>query len=263
MRSKTILTVFILSVLLSVRAQSQEQKYQVACVAFYNVENLFDTINQPEVNDEEFTPEGSNRWNSVRYWEKMDHLSTVITQIGDEYVKGGPVLIGLSEIENRSVLEDLVKQPAMAASGYDIVHIDGPDRRGVDVALLYRKANFTVIASKSIRLTMPEDTAFITRDQLLVSGLLDGEEFFIIVNHWPSRRGGEKASAPKRNAAAALARHTVDSLQKINPAAKVIVMGDLNDDPINKSVAKVLQGMPTQEEARGGKLYNPMHNLLT
>ena len=175
---------------------------------------------------------------------------------------GGISLIGLSEIENRSVLEDIVKQPALAKRQLQIVHYDGIDRRGVDVALLYNPRQFTVSNSKSYRLYMPNDTAFRTRDQLMVSGYLLGEKVHIIVNHWPSRLGGEEASRPKRNAAAGLTRSIVDSLFKVDPKAKIIVMGDLNDDPFNESCAKVLGAKKEINDVKEKELYNTLWKTL-
>lgn len=227
----------------------------VSPIAFYNIENIFDTIDQPEVNDIEFTPDGSMKWGTMKYMAKLDKMSFAISQIALDQTKAGAVIIGLCEVENRSVLEDLVKQPAIKDRSYEIVHYDGPDRRGVDVALLYNPAFFIMTNSKSYRLHSP-DTAFRTRDQLMVSGYLQNEKVHIIVNHWPSRSGGELRSRPKRNEAAALTRSIVDSLFTIEPTARIIVMGDLNDDPHNESVANILKAKENKEEVQPGELYN-------
>lgn len=243
-------------------ASAQDKQYKVGCVAFYNLENLYDTINDPNTNDDDFTPTGSYQWNSKRYYEKLDHLSTVISQIGDEYVKGGPVVMGLSEVETQGVLEDLVSQPALKSSNYGIVHYDSPDKRGVDVALIYQKAHFTVESSKPVKLTIPGRTDFFTRDQLVVCGKFDGEQMYFIVNHWPSRRGGEKRSAALRNAAADLTKSIVDSIQKIDSTSKIIIMGDLNDDPVNNSLVKHLKAKGDEKEVGKKDLYNPMYNLF-
>jgi len=188
-------------------------------------------------------------------------MAQVISRIGSEYVKGGPVILGVSEIENKSVLEDLVKQDSLKNSNYGIVQYDGPDKRGVDVALIYRKDYYTVTNSKSVTLTIPGRTDFFTRDQLVVAGLFDGEPLYVIVNHWPSRRGGEKRSASLRNAAADLTKSLVDSILKLDTTAKVVVMGDLNDDPTNNSVLKHLKAKGNAEETGKYELYNPMYNL--
>lgn len=240
---------------------SQDKKFKATCVAFYNVENLFDTIDQPDVNDIEFTPTGSSKWDSKKYWAKIKNMSEVISQIGDEMVKGGPVAIGLAEVENINGLNDLVASDALKKSNYGIVHYDGPDMRGVDVALLYQKKNFKVIDSKSFRLYLPNDSNWRSRDQLWVCGAIDGDTVHIIVNHWPSRRGGEKASAPKRAAAADLTRKIVDSILDVNINAKIIVMGDLNDDPVNKSVTEHLKATGDIKKLDNRMMFNPFYKL--
>ncbi|MFH0864654.1 MAG: endonuclease/exonuclease/phosphatase family protein [Bacteroidota bacterium] len=256
-------TVFIVAFFIWIQfVSAQEKQYKVGCIAFYNLENLYDTLNDPDTNDDEFTPEGANKWNSERYYEKLDHMAQVISKIGNEYVKGGPVILGVSEVENKSVLEDLIKQDSLKPSDYGIVHFDGPDKRGVDVALIYQKDNFVVTGSKSVTLKIPGRTDFFTRDQLVVSGMFDGEPLYVIVNHWPSRRGGEKRSASLRNAAADLTKSIVDSIQKIDTTAKVIIMGDLNDDPANNSVSKHLLAKGNETEVGKKELYNPMYNLF-
>ncbi|HRU63712.1 MAG TPA: endonuclease/exonuclease/phosphatase family protein, partial [Paludibacteraceae bacterium] len=204
----------------SVAFSSDKVNVQVACVAFYNLENLFDTIDNENVNDEEFLPNGPYRWNSMKYYSKLEHLSYAISQIGLDVTPVGAIIVGVSEVENRGVLEDLVKQPTLINRSYEIVHYDSPDRRGIDVALLYNPRYFIVTNSKSYRLHT-QDTTFRTRDQLMVSGYLFDEKIHVIVNHWPSRSGGELASRPKRNAAAALTRSIVDSLYRVDPKAKI------------------------------------------
>lgn len=256
-----ILSLIFLLVLFS--SQAQEKSYNITCVAFYNLENLFDTINDPDKNDEEFLPDGLNRWTGDKYMEKLSHMADVITQIGDEYIKGGPVAIGVSEVENIGVLTDLANQPKMKASGYVPILLEGPDRRGVDVGFLYRKEFFTLISYTSHRLEVKDHPEFKTRDQLLVKGIILGDTVNIIVNHWPSRSGGEKRSAPMRAAAAQLVRNTVDSIMKVNPQAKIIVMGDLNDNPTNASMFKVLKAAGEKETAINETgLYNPMYNMF-
>jgi hypothetical protein len=239
----------------------QETKYKVAIVGFYNLENLFDTINNIELrNSEEFTPEGRNKWTSKRYHEKLNNMAFVISKIAKETSPDGIALLGVSEIENKGVLEDLVKDPQIKDRNYQIVHYDSPDWRGVDVALLYQPKYFKVTNSNSHWLNMA-DTSFRTRDQLVVSGLLDGEMVHVIVNHWPSRSGGEKASRPKRNAAADLTRHIVDSLFAIDKNAKILVMGDLNDDPVNPSVKDHLRTKGKTDQLLEGDLFNPMYKM--
>lgn len=249
--------------LFSIAAYTQtEKQYKVVCVGFYNIENLFDTINQPDVRDEEFTPEGRNRWDSQRYHEKLVNLSKVISQIGTEMTPDGAAVLGLCEVENRSVLEDLAKEPEIEDRNYQIVHFDGPDRRGVDNALFYNPKYFTETNSRTHRLLIEGRDDFFTRDQLVVSGLLDGEMIHFVVNHWPSRYGGQKRSEPLRIAAAGLTRSIVDSLLAIDPQAKIIVMGDLNDDPVDKSVKKVLNTAANPDRLTEKELYNPTEKLF-
>jgi hypothetical protein len=243
-----------------VKTTSANVKVQLSCVAFYNLENLFDTINQDN-NDEEYLPDGAMKWNSMKYKAKLKNMSYAISQIGLDYSPTGVVLIGVSEIENRGVLEDLIKQPAIANRGYEIVHYDSPDKRGVDVGLLYNPKQFIVTNSKSYRLHTADST-FFTRDQLMVSGYLQGEKIHVIVNHWPSRSGGEDRSRPKRNAAAALTRSIADSLFRVDPHAKIIIMGDLNDDPFNESCATILGAKKNKEEVKPKELYNVFWKTL-
>lgn len=258
---KKLIYLFMFLLILHCQGYAQEKSYKVACIAFYNTENLFDTLNDPAKNDEEFTPQGSNQWTSARYLTKLDRLSEVISQIGNEYVKGGPVLIGLSEIENISVLQDLSQTTLLKNSGYVPVLLEGPDVRGVDVGFMYRKDYFTLLSATSKRLVIPGKEDFFTRDQLMVKGIVDGDTLFAIVNHWPSRRGGEKRSAPLRFAAAQLVRSTVDSILNVSPNAKIIIMGDLNDNPTDASVMKGLRAAPDKETAAVTKLYNPMYEM--
>lgn len=241
------------------------QTYKAGLIAFYNLENLFDTINNENVLDEEFTPDGLNRWTGEKYLHKLDNLALAISRIGeDDGWKGGPAILGVSEIENRGVLEDLVAHPLLRESGYQIVHYDSPDLRGVDVALLYRTPFFRVTASSSNELKIFDEKGerVFTRDQLVVSGLYDGEQMHFIVNHWPSRSGGELLTRPRRNEAAQLTRHLVDSLLALNKEAKVFVMGDLNDDPTNESLRKYLRAVPNPDKMSDDEMFNCMFPLF-
>ena len=261
-RKLTFVFLSLLTALASLTGYAQQEKqYKVACVAFYNVENLFDTINQEGVNDYEFTPEGPNAWTSSRYLEKSHNMAKVIAQIATDVTPDGPAILGVSEIENRSVLEDLVADELLKDRNYQIVHYDGPDRRGVDVGLLYNPKYFEVTNSQSRRLYVEGKDDFKTRDQLVVSGLFDGEPMHFIVVHWPSRYGGEKRSRPLRNAAAQLSRSIIDSLLTIDPQAKVVLMGDYNDDPNNESVAKYLNAT-RKTRLKKGQLYNPFEEMF-
>jgi hypothetical protein len=234
---------------------------QISCVAFYNLENLFDTINNVNVNDEEYTPNGPIKWNTLKYTSKLQHMAFAISQIGLDVSPQGIAFIGVSEIENRGVLEDLIKQPELSKRSLEIVHYDSPDRRGVDVGLIYNPRLFTVTNSKSYRLHT-DDPEFLTRDQLMVSGYLQGEKVHVIVNHWPSRTGGEERSRPKRNAAAGLTRSIADSLFRVDPKAKIIIMGDLNDDPFNESCATILKAKKEINDVKDTDLYNTLWKTL-
>ncbi|MCB2197186.1 MAG: endonuclease/exonuclease/phosphatase family protein [Bacteroidetes bacterium] len=241
---------------------AQEKQYKVATIAFYNLENLFDTLDTPDKHDFEYTPEGNKDWNTKKYYSKQENMAKVISQIGADLTKTAPAVIGVSEIENRSVLEDLVKMPALKPYNYKIVHYESPDRRGIDVALLYQESIFTVTNSLAAKLTVEDKEDFFTRDQLVVSGLLDGEKIHFIVNHWPSRYGGEKKSRPLRNAAADLCRSLADSIMNEDPNAKIIIMGDLNDDPNNESLLKHLNAKRDERTTKEGDLFNTTYPLF-
>ena len=244
--------------------KKEKESYSVACVGFYNLENLFDTIDSPDTDDAEFLPEGLRHWTPEIYKEKQKNLAKVISELGKDVTPDGVAILGVSEIENRGVLEDLVKQRAIAKRDYHIVHYDSPDRRGVDVGLLYQPKYFTPTGSKSIPLIIYNDQGerTYTRDILYVAGLLDGDQVHVMVNHWPSRRGGEAATQPFRNAAALLCKNVKDSLLQIDPHAKVIIMGDLNDDPNSPSVKKVLASVGKKKEVKEGGFFSPMYEFF-
>ena len=196
-------------------------------VVFYNFENLFDTINEPGVLDEEFTPEGPKKWNTAKYTKKLGNLERVLFDIAAED-KDFPVVIGVSEIENRSVMEDVIAQPKLAHGNYRIVHYDSPD----------------------------------ARDFVTMWGTIENEPFFFLVSHWPSRLGGKEASDPKRLAAASQVKHIVDSVMAANPATKVVVMGDLNDDATDASVVEGLSAKGKIKDVKAGDMFNPFIALL-
>ena len=253
------LLVFFLSIT-DLKAQEQ-QAYKVGLVGFYNLENLFDTIDDPLKNDEEFTPQGANQWSTEKYLAKLHNMAYAISTIGTDISPDGVAVLGMSEMENRKVLEDLVAQPELKSRNYQVVHYDSPDRRGVDVGLLYNPKYFKLVSSRSYRTIVPDQPDFITRDQLLVSGLFDGEMMHFIVMHWPSRYGGEKRSLPGRVAAAELCRHIADSILREDQNAKIIMMGDFNDYPDNKSITNHLRASGDMNDLRDGEFYNPMYNL--
>ena len=242
---------------------AQDKSYKVGCIGFYNFENLFDTLDTPDVSDTEFTPEGPKRYGTAIYTEKQAHLADVVSQLGTELTPDGVALLGVAEVENRNVLEDFVRQEAVRDRNYQIVHYDSPDGRGIDVALLYNPKYFEVLHSRTIPMASYEQNGVprYTRDILFVSGLFDGEPLHILVNHWPSRSGGEKTTQHLREMAALLCKNVVDSLCAAEPNAKILIMGDLNDDPISPSVKQVLRAKRNADEVRACGLYNPMWEL--
>ncbi|WNH13782.1 endonuclease/exonuclease/phosphatase family protein [Thalassobellus suaedae] len=256
---------FILSLFLCVfiNINAQEKIFKIHTIAFYNLENLFDTINDPNKLDE-YSPMMELKTNrSVVYLKKIKNMAQVISEIGVDITKNSPAIIGVAEIENKQVLNDLVNDSILLRKNYGIIHFDSPDARGIDVALLYQKKIFTPIASSKHELKIYDDSRkrVYTRDQLLVSGNLDGELIHVIVCHWPSRRGGEQRSRPKRVAAAKVSKHLVDSLQTINPYAKIFIMGDLNDNPTNKSVKDILKAKKDRQKVELKGVYNPFETF--
>ena len=240
-------------------AYSQKQ-YKIACVGFYNLENLFDTEDDPKIKDEEYTPDGSKNWDSTKYANKLENMSMVISKLGTEVTPDGMAVLGVSEIENRKVLEDLVAHKNLNARNYKIVHYDSPDHRGIDVGLLYNEKYFTVTNSVAYELKFADAPDYTTRDQLLVSGKLDGEPMHFIVAHWPSRRGGQVASEPRRIDAARLGRRIIDSLLIVDPTAKIVLMGDLNDDPVNASVKEYIKAKSKVGKVKEGDMFNTMYD---
>ncbi len=237
-------------------------KSKTVCIGFYNLENLFDTKRDTTINDEEYLPDSPKAYTLERYQHKLSNMATAIDSIGGNYTTNGPDILGVCEVENRGVLEDLINTSPINDNQYSIIHFDSPDKRGIDVALLYRKKVFKVKNQKSYHLKIEGQDDFFTRDQLLVSGKLKGETTHIIVNHWPSRYGGEEKSRPFRMAAAELTRHIVDSLQANDAQARIIIMGDFNDDPTNPSITDVLEAKGKDAfKNKEALLFNPMADI--
>lgn len=253
---------------LSFNAFSQEKeakRFKIRTLAFYNLENFFDTINDVTKNDEASPIMEMRTGKAEAYQKKVHNMARVISDIGVDEAHDMPAIIGVSEVENRSVLADLANDPLLRAKDYGIVHFDGPDRRSIDVALLYQKSMFVPISTSSHELKIYDDLTrnrVYTRDQLLVTGKLDGEIIHIIVNHWPSRSGGEARSRSKRVAAGKLNRHIIDSLQIIDPYAKIFTMGDMNDDPTNASIKEALGAKANKEDVELKGIYNPYENFF-
>jgi predicted extracellular nuclease len=223
-------------------------------LAFYNVENLYDTINDPLIDDDEFLPGTKKDWTSARYQDKLSKLAKVISGIGGSM----PDIVGLCEIENGGVLKDLTQQNVLKGGNYKIVHYDSPDQRGIDVALLYSANLMTLINSEAIKIEMPPEERP-TRDilyaqmQVKKHGLIH-----VFVNHWPSRSGGAEITENKRIAAAKLLHEKVNEILIINPNAHILIMGDFNDYPDDVSVRDALSAKTAVED---GLLINLMADL--
>ncbi len=256
-----LLLIAVLAVGLAAHAQKQ---YKVYAVGFYNVENLFDTCHDVGKNDYDFLPEGSYKWNGLKYRKKLHNMARALSEIGTDTGSGklplGCAVIGISEVENSKALDDLVAQPELAARGYKYVHIEGPDRRGVDCAMLYNPSLFTVqdVVLVPYVQELEQDSAYYTRGFLTVSGLLDNEPFSIIVCHWPSRASGSFY----RESAGRQVKVVKDSILRADPTRKVIVMGDMNDDPHNASMRRELSAKPEIADVKDGDMYNPWWNVL-
>lgn len=224
-------------------------------IAFYNVENLFDTIDEPRTIDSEYMPKSSLKWNTQRYFAKQKNLSRVIEAMNF------PSIMGMAEVENRRVLEDLVAQPLLLSKNYGIAHFESPDERGIDVAMIYKKVDFEVKKQKTHDIKFPTSNDK-TRDILEVNGVLRGGiELTVFVNHFPSRRGGADESEPKRVYVASVLRKAVDSLFQKDPNARIVIMGDFNDEPSNTSLNKTLGATEWQREVANELPSKALYNL--
>lgn len=250
LRSNICTILFFFATQLFAQTQNVSREFSAA---FYNAENLFDLDDDPEINDNEFLPESEKQWTEARYQKKLKDVARVIASVPG---KNLPDLMGLSEVENRTVLLDLVKQADLFAAGYMIVHQDSPDRRGIDVALLYKPDRFKVLHQDYFTIPLVTNGKP-TRDVLYAKGLVNGSDtLHVFVNHWPSRYGGKEKSAPNRNAVAAIVRYRVDSLLQNQSDCKILLMGDFNDNPDDESISDILGGaaMPDQTD-------KPLFNL--
>lgn len=263
---------------------TSQKKLAAYAIGFYNLENLFDTIHAKNKNDYEYLPDGTNKWNTLKYTSKLKNMSKVLNELGTDKVKAGCAVIGVSEVENRTVVEDLVKQESIRKRGYRILHVDSPDRRGVDCAMLYNPRFFTLEDSLYVFYIYPDektgdlplgftqdenndihptslygDTTHITRGFLVGIGTMAGEKMAIIVNHWPSR--GAESEARER--AAAQVYKLKEALIKKYPGIKIVIEGDMNDDPNNKSIVRELKCKSEKKDVKGiHDLYNPWYNML-
>lgn len=251
----------VIGVLLAFLPASAQKKYSVYGVGFYNQENLFDTCHDEGKRDYDFLPTGSYKWNAMKYNHKLSNMSRALADMGTDVLPNiGCAIIGLAEVENSKALDDLIAQPALSARNYQYVHIEGPDRRGIDCALLYNPSLFSV---KNTRLVpyvqkLKKDSAFYTRGFLTVSGTLADENVAVIVCHLPSRF----SESFYRELGAEQVKAIKDSLLNDDPNCKVFVMGDMNDDPIDKSMAGILKGKGNIKDVNEGDMYNPWYNIL-
>lgn len=245
-----------LTLLASFSANLTAKEYSL--VGFYNVENMFDHLDDPSTNDHEFTPYGKNRWSEKKSLQKISNIAKVIKGMTLENEKSfGPDILGVAEVENSYVLEKLISDQNISNSHYDFVHIDSPDERGIDVAFLYKKTSFKVLSSQNIQVDLSQLTKRPTRDILLVEGLLKGEKVYILVNHWPSRSAGEALTRLYRLKAAQTAKKVIDDINTKDSTAKIILMGDLNDNPIDASLMLGLSAQNTQSALKDNQLFNP------
>jgi hypothetical protein len=254
-----LLPATLLAAFIPLKNKSRREQPQECVIAFYNLENLYDTLDDPLTADDEFTPAGDKHYNTGIFMHKLSNLSTIISELGPAGRYHPPDLLGVAEIENRDVLEKLIAQPLLAMARYRIVHFESPDPRGIDVALLYRQQVFQVVSSKPIPVALPGGSKEVryTRDILYVKGMLFTDTLHLLINHWPSRRGGEVRSAPARMAAAGICRTIIDSLWKADPAATILLMGDLNDDPNSRSITRRLGASGERIHANRFSLFNP------
>lgn len=212
-------------------------------VAFYNLENLFDTRHDEFTLDKDYTPEGKMQWNEDRYFTKINNLGRAIAQIGVQRSSLPPVFLGVAEVENNKVLEDLIENENIKAFDYDFVHYESPDERGIDVAFIYQREYFELTYSDTYTLMLEDENQDrdYTRDILLISGKLFGEQVYVIVNHWPSRNSGRRISESKRIKAAQLIHNKIiEDIRKEDENPDILIMGDFNDDPNSNSVRKYL-----------------------
>ena len=263
MKRLFLITIFFISSTFLIGQTDSKKKFLVNTIAFYNVENLFDTINDPKTWDDDRTPKGRDRWTSVIYEKKLKNIAKVIADIGFDLTNQTPSVIGLCEIENRKVLEDLIKTESLIKENYQIIHYDSPDERGIDVAMLFKQNRFIVSSSKTypLYLKRKDGSRDFTRDHLLVSGFLDNDPIHFIINHWPSRSGGQMRSEPGRILAGKLNKKIIDSILQSNPKANIISMGDFNDNPSDKSVKPILNTIFKKSKIKEGQLFNPMEEL--
>ncbi len=259
---------FTIAALLLSALLAYGQQTRTYVVGFYNLENLFDIYDDPAKQDQQFLPDGSNHWTQVKYEKKQANMAHVIAEMAKENGRYHTIL-GVSEVENRMVLEDLVSESEIADANYQIVHYDSPDRRGIDVALLYKPEQFTFLDSEAIPFTFEgsdidftdtDTDYFRTRDILMVHGTIDGEHFAFYVMHLPSRGGGKGSNLRSRGAEIAY-NHAMRMMEKY-PGIKIVAMGDMNDDPTDPSMTDYLHSRETLEATGQEDFFNPFCSIL-
>lgn len=261
--NRLLITLICFFVILTCCAQQTKKEYKINTIAFYNLENLFDTINDPTTKDEYSPILKMKSDKSEAYQSKVENMARVLSEIGKETTKNYPAIIGLAEIENSSVLDDLIHNHFLKNGQYDYIQVDSPDWRGIDVALLYRKSVFNPVEYKTYQLfAFNEDGYRVkTRDQLLVWGYLDNELIYIIVNHWPSQRNGKQKTAYLRNKSAELNVKIIAEIRQEEPNAKIITLGDFNDDPTENSFKEIIKTADSKENLPENCLYNPFEKM--
>lgn len=264
MKKILLLTLACLFVFKGFSQEKKDKMYTIRTLAFYNLENLFDTINDTSKNDEA-SPMMELKGNRTKvYKDKLNKLAFVIEQLGKEKTKTSPVILGVSEVENRQVLEDLAKTDLLKKKRYEIIHFDAPDKRGIDVALMYQPRYFKPVHYEAFNPNIyRKNRKVYTRDILLVTGYLDDELVHVIVNHWPSRSGGEAKSRPLREKAAYQVTKIIEKIKEKEENPKIIIMGDFNDDPINSSFKTVLKAKRKKKNVNQGDIYNPYEDMFS
>ena len=259
MKLKLLLLALALIPILATNAQQPKNNTKPAkqpfVAMFYNVENLYDTQNDPKTNDDEFTPSGKVPWTQERLDTKIKHISQVIADITTPAM---PDLVGFAEVENQLVLQMLTSSARLSNTKYGIVHYDSPDERGIDVALLYNPATFKVVSTEPLNVVLPDND--LTRDILYVKGKLSsGDILHIFINHWPSRREGSEISETKRMAAASVLRAKLVAIHKTEKSANILIMGDFNDEPSNSSITQGIKAMNPEKPYSNHNIYSLLY----
>ncbi|MEO1451653.1 MAG: endonuclease/exonuclease/phosphatase family protein, partial [Bacteroidota bacterium] len=257
-----LLCISVLCLFVACRGSKPQQKEIARTVApltvgFYNVENLFDTKDNPDKIDEDFTPEGKYKWTEDVYAKKRANIAKAIASMGPN----GPDLLGLAEVENARVVQDLLETEPLKGRNYAFLHAETPDMRGIDNAFVYDADKFKEVSLEAVEVDFPEEPDYTSRKILVVSGKWNGHPLHIMVNHWPSRWGGAEASEPRRFRAATVAREAIDRLLQANPEADIILMGDLNDDPFDRSVTEVIRAQQSAAKLAQDALFNATYAL--